>query len=73
MTLLFKYAIYVIKIQLDNGADMSSIAWIVLGLVAVFIASKLVNLFGMYGVAGLNIYSLVVAVAGAVILLVLHL
>jgi uncharacterized membrane protein YeaQ/YmgE (transglycosylase-associated protein family) len=76
---------------------MSFIAWIVLGLVAGFIASKLVNrtgegffldillgivgavaggwlfsLFGMHGVTGLNIYSLVVAVVGAVILLVLY-
>jgi uncharacterized membrane protein YeaQ/YmgE (transglycosylase-associated protein family) len=52
---------------------MSFIAWIVLlGLIAGFIASKLVNLFGMHGVTGLNIYSLVVAVAGAVILLVLY-
>jgi uncharacterized membrane protein YeaQ/YmgE (transglycosylase-associated protein family) len=76
---------------------MSFMVWIVLGLVAGFIASKLVNrtgegffldivlgivgavaggwlfgLFGMHGVTGLNIYSLVVAVAGAVILLVLY-
>lgn len=76
---------------------MSFLAWIVLGLVAGFIASKLVNktgegffldiilgivgavaggwlfsLFGMHGVTGLNIYSLVVAVVGAVILLALY-
>jgi len=73
---------------------MSIVAWIVLGLIAGFIASKLVNksgegvvldivlgvvgavvggwlfnLFGMAGVSGLNIYSLVVAVIGAVVLL----
>ena len=76
---------------------MSFIAWIVLGLIAGFIASKLVNrtgegffldillgivgavaggwlfgLFGMHGVTGLNIYSLVVAIVGAVVLLVLY-
>ena len=76
---------------------MSIIAWIILGLVAGFIGSKIVNrrgegiildillgivgavaggwlfgLFGMHGVTGLNIYSLVVAVAGAVVLLVLY-
>ena len=73
---------------------MSIIGWIVLGLIAGFIASKLVNksgegvvldivlgvvgavvggwlfsLLGMAGVSGLNIYSLVVAVIGAVVLL----
>ena len=73
---------------------MSIIAWLVLGLIAGFIASKIVNktgeglwldivlgvvgaelggwlfsLFGMSRVTGLNLYSLLVAVVGAVILL----
>jgi uncharacterized membrane protein YeaQ/YmgE (transglycosylase-associated protein family) len=78
---------------------MSFIAWIILGLIAGFIASKIVNksgeglirdillgvvgalvggwlfrAFGMHGVTGLNVYSLVVAVAGAIVfLLVYHL
>jgi uncharacterized membrane protein YeaQ/YmgE (transglycosylase-associated protein family) len=78
---------------------MSIIAWIILGLIAGFIASKIVNksgeglirdillgvvgalvggwlfrAFGMHGVTGLNLYSLVVAVAGAIVfLLVYHL
>ena len=76
---------------------MSIIAWIVLGLIAGFIGSKLVNktgdgffldialgivgaviggwlfsLFGMQGVTGLNIYSLIVAVIGAVVFLVIY-
>ena len=76
---------------------MSFIAWIVLGLIAGFIASKIVNksgegllldiilgivgaiiggylfqTFGMVGVTGLNIYSILVAVIGAVIFLVLY-
>ncbi len=76
---------------------MSFIAWIVLGLIAGFIASKLVNkagdgmvldillgvvgavvggwlfnAFGMAGVTGLNVYSLVVAVVGAVLFLVIY-
>lgn len=76
---------------------MSLVAWIILGLVAGFIASKIVNrtgegfvldillgivgavaggwlfgLFGMHGVTGLNIYSLVVAVCGAAVLLVIY-
>jgi uncharacterized membrane protein YeaQ/YmgE (transglycosylase-associated protein family) len=76
---------------------MSFIAWIVLGLIAGFIASKLVNksgdgmlldillgivgavvggwlfnMFGMAGVTGLNVYSLVVAVIGAAVFLIVY-
>ncbi len=76
---------------------MSFIAWIVLGLIAGFIASKLVNksgegvlldivlgivgavvggylfqTFGMVGVTGVNIYSILVAVVGAVVVLFIY-
>jgi len=76
---------------------MSFLAWIVLGLVAGFIGSKLVNkrgegllldiilgivgaiaggwlfnMFGASGVTGLNLYSLLVAVVGAVVVLVVY-
>jgi len=77
---------------------MSFLAWIVLGLLAGFIGSKLVNRrgeglfldiilgvvgavvggwlfnrFGAAGVTGLNLYSLLVAIVGAVVvLLVFH-
>jgi uncharacterized membrane protein YeaQ/YmgE (transglycosylase-associated protein family) len=76
---------------------MSVIGWIVLGLIAGFIASKIVNkegegffldivlgvigavvggwlfgLFGETGVTGFNIYSMFVAVIGAVIVLVVY-
>lgn len=76
---------------------MSFIAWIILGLISGFIASKIVNkagegfltdillgivgaviggwlfrLFGMSGVTGLNLYSLLVAILGAVVFLVVY-
>jgi len=76
---------------------MSIIAWIVLGLIAGFLASQIVNKsgeglfldialgvvgaivggfiftrFGEAGVSGLNLYSLFVAVVGAVIVLVVY-
>ena len=76
---------------------MSFVAWIVLGLVAGFIGSKLVNkrgeglildillgivgsiaggwlfnMFGASGVTGLNLYSLLVAVVGAVVVLLVY-
>jgi uncharacterized membrane protein YeaQ/YmgE (transglycosylase-associated protein family) len=76
---------------------MSFLAWIVLGLLAGFIGSKIVNktgegilidivlgivgavlggwlfnTFGAAGVTGLNLYSLLVAVVGAVVFLVVY-
>jgi len=76
---------------------MSILAWIILGLIAGFIASKLVNkagegvvldivlgvvgaivggwlfsAFGAGGVTGLNLYSMLVAVVGAVVVLVVY-
>jgi uncharacterized membrane protein YeaQ/YmgE (transglycosylase-associated protein family) len=76
---------------------MGIISWVILGLVAGFIGSKVVNkrgdgffldlilgivgavvggwlfsLIGGHGVTGLNIYSLVVAVIGAIVVLVVY-
>lgn len=76
---------------------MSILAWIVLGLLAGFIGSKIVNKsgegvildillgvvgavlggwlfnkFGAAGVTGLNLYSLLVAVIGSVLFLVIY-
>ena len=76
---------------------MSFLAWIVLGLIAGFLASKIVNkhgdglildivlgivgavvggylfnTFGASGVTGLNLYSLIVAVVGAILVLLIY-
>jgi uncharacterized membrane protein YeaQ/YmgE (transglycosylase-associated protein family) len=76
---------------------MSIIAWLVVGLIAGFIGSKIVNktgegvvidivlgvvgaivggflfnLFGAQGVDGINIYSIIVAVVGSIVVLVLY-
>jgi uncharacterized membrane protein YeaQ/YmgE (transglycosylase-associated protein family) len=76
---------------------MSFLAWIVLGLIAGFIGSKVVNktgegifldiilgivgavvggwvfsIFGARGVTGLNLYSIVVAAIGAILVLVIY-
>ena len=73
---------------------MSIIGWIILGLIAGFIASKIVNaqgqglildivlgivgaivggflfsLFGAAGVSGVNLYSMLVAIVGSVVVL----
>jgi uncharacterized membrane protein YeaQ/YmgE (transglycosylase-associated protein family) len=82
---------------MPREVDMSILAWMVLGLIAGFIGSKIVNktgegfvldivlgivgaivggylfnLFGASGVTGVNIYSLFVAVIGAVLVLVVY-
>ena len=76
---------------------MSVVGWIILGLIAGYIASRIVdksgegmmldialgiigaivggmlfNFFGVPGVTGLNIYSLLVAVIGAIVVLALY-
>jgi uncharacterized membrane protein YeaQ/YmgE (transglycosylase-associated protein family) len=76
---------------------MSILAWIVLGLIAGFVGSKIVNksgegivvdillgivgavvggyifrFFGASGVSGLNVYSLIVAVIGSIVFLVIY-
>ena len=76
---------------------MSLLAWIILGLLAGFIGSKIVNnrgeglvldivlgvvgalvggvlfnMFGAVGVTGLNLYSLLVATVGAIVVLLLY-
>jgi len=76
---------------------MGIISWIILGLIAGFIASKIVNkqgqgfwldialgiigalvggflfdLFGASGVSGLNIYSMIVAIVGSVVVLSIY-
>jgi len=76
---------------------MSFLAWIILGLIAGFIGSKVVNksgegvlldiilgivgaivggwlftAFGAQGVTGLNIYSIIVAAIGAIVVLVIY-
>jgi len=76
---------------------MGIIAWLILGLVAGFIASKLVNkqgegvamdivlgivgavvggflanLMGFHGITGLDIYSILISIAGAVVVLLVY-
>jgi uncharacterized membrane protein YeaQ/YmgE (transglycosylase-associated protein family) len=76
---------------------MGIISWIILGLIAGFIGSKIVdkrgqgfwlnmvlgivgaliggfvfNLFGAGGVTGLNLYSLIVAILGSIVVLLIY-
>jgi uncharacterized membrane protein YeaQ/YmgE (transglycosylase-associated protein family) len=85
------------RLRQCQGKIMSILAWVILGLIAGFIGSKLVNktgegifldivlgivgavvggwvfqTFGSTGVTGLNLYSLLVAVIGSVVVLILY-
>jgi uncharacterized membrane protein YeaQ/YmgE (transglycosylase-associated protein family) len=76
---------------------MGIISWIILGLIAGFIGSKIVdsqgqgfwlnialgivgalvggflfNLFGASGVSGFNLYSMIVAIVGAIVVLLIY-
>jgi uncharacterized membrane protein YeaQ/YmgE (transglycosylase-associated protein family) len=97
MTIIDVTTLGILITNRQESSAMSFISWIVLGLVAGFIGSKLVNktgeglirdvllgvvgaiiggylfnLFGASGVTGLNLYSVLVAVVGAVVFLVVY-
>ena len=58
--------------KLVNRTGEGVILDIVLGIVGAFVGGWLFNAFGHSGVTGLNIYSMLVAVVGAVVVLVLY-
>ena len=45
---------------------------IILGIIGAFVGGWLFSTFGMSGVTGLNLYSMLVAVVGAVVVLVIY-
>ena len=58
--------------KLVNKTGKGLVLDIVLGIVGAVIGGWLFSLFGMHGVTGLNIYSLIVAIVGAVVFLVVY-
>jgi uncharacterized membrane protein YeaQ/YmgE (transglycosylase-associated protein family) len=81
----------------ERSSEMSIFGWIILGLIAGFIGSKIVNsqgqgfwlnialgiigalvggflfsLFGSEGVTGLNIWSMIVAIVGSIVVLLIY-
>ena len=90
-------AIARVRIEVLAGGRQGIISWIVLGLIAGFIGSKIVdkqgqgfwinialgivgalvggflfNLFGATGVTGFNLYSMIVAIVGAIVVLLIY-
>lgn len=60
---------WIASIIMKHDAQMGAIANIIVGVIGAFIGGFLMNLFGAAGVTGFNIYSLFVAILGAVVLL----
>lgn len=58
--------------KIVNGTGQGVVMDIVLGVVGAILGGWLFNIFGMAGVAGFNLYSLLVAVVGAAVLLVVY-
>jgi uncharacterized membrane protein YeaQ/YmgE (transglycosylase-associated protein family) len=56
---------------LVRGTGLGLLGDIVVGIVGAFIGGFIVSLFGGTGVTGFNIWSLVVAVIGAIVLLLI--
>jgi uncharacterized membrane protein YeaQ/YmgE (transglycosylase-associated protein family) len=55
--------------KLYAGSGQGAIIDIVLGIVGAFVGGFLFNMFGGAGVTGFNLYSMIVAVIGAVVVL----
>jgi uncharacterized membrane protein YeaQ/YmgE (transglycosylase-associated protein family) len=58
--------------KLVNKTGEGLVLDIALGIVGAVVGGWLSSLFGMHGVTGLNIYSLIVAIVGAVVSLVVY-
>jgi len=58
--------------KIVNKSGEGLVLDIVLGIVGAFVGGFLFNMFGSSGVTGLNLYSLLVAVVGSIVVLVLY-
>ena len=62
---------WIASLIMKTDHEMGAVANIVVGIVGAIIGGFLMTTFGASGVSGFNIYSLIVAVFGAVVLLFL--
>ncbi len=58
--------------KIVNKSGEGMIVDIILGIIGAFVGGFLFNQFGAAGVTGFNIYSMVVAVIGAIVVLVIY-
>src|SRR5215211_1283411 len=67
--LLGALAGWIASMIMGRNAQMGALANIVVGIVGALIGGFLMNAFGAPGVTGFNLYSIIVAILGAVVLL----
>jgi uncharacterized membrane protein YeaQ/YmgE (transglycosylase-associated protein family) len=60
---------WIASMIMGADAQMGALANIIVGIVGAFIGGFIANLFGFGGVSGFNVWSLVVAVIGSIVLL----
>jgi len=60
---------WIASIIMKNNAEQGALGNIVVGIVGAVIGGYVMTLFGQSGVTGFNVYSLIVAIVGSVILL----
>jgi uncharacterized membrane protein YeaQ/YmgE (transglycosylase-associated protein family) len=58
--------------KIVNKSGQGMLMDIILGIVGAVVGGYIFRLFGAHGVTGLNLYSLIVAVIGSVILLLIY-
>lgn len=62
---------WIASIIAGTDAQQGALMNIVLGIVGALVGGFIISLFGLQGVTGFNIYSILVAIAGAVVLIYL--
>ena len=60
---------WIASIIMGRNAQMGAIANIVVGILGALIGGFIMNFFGAQGVTGFNLYSFLVALGGAIVLL----
>ena len=60
---------WIASMIMNKNKQMGAIANIVVGVIGAFIGGYIMDFFGADGITGFNLQSLIVAVAGAVVLL----
>lgn len=63
---------WIASLVMGRDAQMGLLGNIIVGIIGAFIGGFLMNQFGEAGVTGFNIYSLLVAIGGAIVLLFLY-
>jgi uncharacterized membrane protein YeaQ/YmgE (transglycosylase-associated protein family) len=63
---------WIASLVMGRDAQMGLLANIIVGIIGAVIGGFLMNQFGEAGVTGFNIYSLLVAIGGAIVLLFLY-